>query len=500
MNSLFYDAPIPYILIDETYTIVRANRLAEEYFKFSKAKMSEAKKIIFYIESGKLIKFYSWINNDDFNFEPLELMFRSTVGRSMNTFKVQGNRYSTNQEWIMLSFTDIQNEVELRQELYEKTLAAENANKAKSDFLANMSHEIRTPLNGILGFAQRLAKGETDPARLKEYSAINTSGESLLNIINDILDFSKIESGKMELEYAPILLHNSFKDTTEVFRGVASGKNILFQTIVSENMPECIVSDVTKLKQVVFNLVGNALKFTKEGGHVTLKGSYNDNTSSMRIDVIDDGVGIAKDKQKSIFNAFSQEDTSTTRKYGGTGLGLTISSRIIALMGGELRVESQVGAGSNFYFEIPVQVCSKESIEELTEDLPNDEAKLSGRVLVVEDNKTNQMLLGMILEDNELEYDIANDGAEGVLSYKTKAYDIILMDENMPNMNGIEATEIIREHEKEKDSHIPIIAVTANALVGDREKFLDAGMNDYVKKPYSEEDIVMVLKKYLKSF
>ena len=390
-----------------------------------------------------------------------------------------------------INITEIKKQEE---ELQCAKLNAELASKSKSEFLANMSHEIRTPLNGVLGFVERLAKSEKDPSRLEQLNTIRSSGESLINIINDILDFSKIEAGKMQIEYTPIILHKAFKDTTSVFKGVASAKNVTFETIVSEDMPECVLGDMTRLKQVVFNLLSNALKFTHPGGSVILKGGYDPQKEIFRIDVIDSGVGISKENLTHIFEAFTQEDLSTTRKYGGTGLGLSISSRIISLMDGELKVESEVGEGSKFYFEIPAEACTLDKDEEQEKD--DSELHFTGNVLVVEDNKTNQMLMGMILEDNALTYDMADDGAEGVLKWKQKEYDIVLMDENMPNVSGIEATRIIREQE-DADSHIPIVAVTANALLEDRERFLDAGMDDYISKPYAEKDVLRVLRKYL---
>jgi len=385
----------------------------------------------------------------------------------------------------------------LEKKLKDLSKKALQASRSKSDFLANMSHEIRTPMTGILGFVEMLCKDETDPKKIKYFQTIRDSGELLLDIINDILDFSKIESGKMEVELKPIDLHKAFEDSAKVFQGIAEAKNIGFRASVATDMPECILGDFTRLKQVVFNLISNAIKFTSQGGNVTIQGNYNKESKKMYIGVVDTGIGIAQDKLDTIFEAFSQEDTSTTRRFGGTGLGLSISSRLIALMGGELKVESEIGKGSKFFFEIPVEICSKEQLDQIAQNQSDEEEHhFDADVLVVEDNKTNQMLMGMILQDLGVRYDIANDGAEGVLKAKHKNYDLILMDENMPHMNGIEATKIIRENEDE-DQHIPIVAVTANALVKDRERFLAIGMDDYVSKPYTEDDIVRIFTKYL---
>lgn len=376
---------------------------------------------------------------------------------------------------------------------------AEKANQSKSDFLASMSHEIRTPMTGMLGFIERLRRSEKVAKRIEQFQVVENSGKTLLSIINDILDFSKIESGKLELESAPYNLNELFENSFDIFTSLSSSKNISMHKMIDENLPSCVIGDATRLKQVISNLMGNAIKFTHEGGHITLNVSYKDKTKTAYIAVVDTGVGIAQENIEKIFEAFSQEDVSTTRKFGGTGLGLSISSRMIQYMNSQLMVESKVGKGSKFYFELPLNICTNKAINNentQTEDIAMP--SLKGHILIVEDNKTNQILMGMILDDLHLTYDIANDGAEGVLNFKLNKYDMILMDENMPNMNGIEATEHIREIEEEELlTATPIIAVTANALSGDKEKFLNVGMDDYIPKPYSEADIFRVLKKYL---
>ena len=383
--------------------------------------------------------------------------------------------------------------------LMEVTQQAKAADVAKSNFLAAMSHELRTPLTGILGFMEKLEKGEQNRDRKEQFHTIRNSGETLLSIINDILDFSKIENGKLGIELFPVNLRYLLNNSFDTFGQLASAKNINLLRVVNDNLPDCIHADEIRLKQVVFNLMSNAVKFTNNGGNITLQARYLEKQKLLHISVLDTGVGISKDNMQKIFQAFTQEDISTTRKFGGTGLGLSISSQLISLMGGELKVKSELGKGSEFYFEIPVEVCNAEFEENqksfITPDEDTNEMSFTGHALIVEDNKTNQMLMSMILDDLGLTYDIANDGAEGVLKYKLNKYDVILMDENMPVMNGIEATKLIRE--QEQDTHIPIIAVTANALVEDRERFLEAGMDDYISKPYTEEDIVRALRKYI---
>ena len=402
---------------------------------------------------------------------------------------------------VIGTHVEITKQKELEKELQSAKEKAEDATRAKDNFLASMSHEIRTPMTGILGFIERLLKDEKDSKRLEKLKIVQSSGETLLEIINDILDFSKIESGKLELEFSPYNITEIFESSMNIFASIASSKNISLHRMIDAQLPPCIMGDQTRLKQVVFNLMGNAIKFTNPEGSITLQVRLNSENNTIYIAIVDTGVGIAKENFEKIFQAFSQEDVSTTRKFGGTGLGLTISARLVNLMGSQLKVESKVGEGSKFYFELPLEICSDTTENNTQENHENLESleKMKGCVLIVEDNKTNQMLLGMILDDAGLNYDVANNGAEAVLNFKYKKYDAILMDENMPIMNGIEAAKHIREIEKEQSlTPTPIIAVTANALTGDKEKFIDAGMDEYISKPFSEDDIFAVLHKFIK--
>jgi len=252
---------------------------------------------------------------------------------------------------------------------------------------------------------------------------------------------------------------------------------------------------------VVFNLLSNAVKFTPRGGAVTLDVTYDSGSKMLHCSVTDTGPGIAGKNLKKIFNTFEQEDNSTTRKFGGTGLGLSISLKLVEMMGGRLNVESTPGSGSRFFFEMDVMTCDDKipDASESTGGEVSSEMIFNGHLLIVEDNKTNQMLLSIILDEYHVTYDIANNGIEALNLYVKNSYDIILMDENMPEMNGIEATRRIRDMENESGRHTPIIAVTANAMHDDRQLFLDAGMDEYLSKPYEEEQIVTLLGRYLKT-
>lgn len=375
--------------------------------------------------------------------------------------------------------------------------AAEAANQAKSLFLANMSHEIRTPMNAILGFVSILMRSEEDPKRKHFFEIINSSGQTLLSIINDILDFSKIESGKMSFEMLPYETSSLFMETALLFDAQASQKKILFEKFISKELPKKAITDKARLKQVLHNLLSNAMKFTPEEGRVLFEVHYDASRELLLCSVSDSGIGIAPEHQASIFNAFEQADNSITRKFGGTGLGLAICSSIIKQMHGELSLESEAGKGSRFYFEIPF-VAYEKSAESFSAQAQEKKTALSAHVLIVEDNVSNQTLLGTILQEAGVTYDVANDGEEGVLRFMQQKYDLVFMDENMPRKNGLLATAEIRAFEqKQQQAKTPIVAVTANALQGDRERFLNAGLDAFIAKPYRDEEILEVLQRYL---
>ena len=381
----------------------------------------------------------------------------------------------------------------LEDKIKERTQELEFALRAKSDFLANMSHEIRTPLNGIIGFIDILFKNEKEKDKLKKLAIIKESGHSLLNIINDILDFSKIESNKMIIEKIPIDIHNVFAHVIELFFSKAKERDINIKLNISDDLPVKSLGDSTRLKQIFSNLLSNAIKFSNEGSTIRVNISYIKDSKKLYCEIIDTGKGIASENIGKVFKSFEQADSSVTRSHGGTGLGLAISKALVEHMGGEIGVKSELDIGSTFHFTIQLFDVEEKLEEKSTPEILTRE--LSGKALIVEDNKTNQMLLTMLLDDLNIESDIANDGLEAIEAVKNEVYDIILMDENMPSMNGIEATRIIRTFDNLKD--LPIIAVTANALKGDKEKFLSIGMNDYISKPIDTDELTLILSKYL---
>jgi CheY-like chemotaxis protein/anti-sigma regulatory factor (Ser/Thr protein kinase) len=320
---------------------------------------------------------------------------------------------------------------------------------------------------------------------------INGSSQNLLRVINDILDFSKIESGNLKLDYVNFNPQKEFNLTKKLFDAKIKEKNINFH-ISYIDLPEALYADALRIKQVINNLLSNAIKFTDDNKNIYLNIRYKDNT--LFVSVKDEGIGISKEYQEKIFEAFSQADSSTTRKYGGTGLGLSISHNLVKKMKGELKLKSTLHQGSEFYFSIPIQIGQAIQVEEYTQN----NIKLSGHILLVEDNNANQMFMKIVLKNMNLSFDIANDGIEAIKLFKHSKYDAILMDENMPNMNGIEATKQILLYEKQNNLiHTPIIALTANALKGDRKKFLEAGMDEYITKPVDKKKLNRILGNFL---
>ena len=388
-------------------------------------------------------------------------------------------------------------------DVQENLVREENANKAKSDFLANMSHELRTPMNGVLGMAHLLSETKLDDEQRSFVSTINGSAESLLILLNDILDFSKIEAGAMVLEYIPFGVKNTISQITNLLRLQADKKRIDLRVDVEEDVPDYIWGDPGRLRQIITNLMGNAIKFT-DSGHVRLYAylEESDQSNILHVNIEDTGMGIPEKKLKEVFDKFTQGDSSITRKYGGTGLGLAITKQLVNLMGGTIGVESAEGKGSTFWFTIPYKPAEKKDLESLNDQrnihsqtrenlLPIAEAK----VLLVEDYYVNQLFAEKLLKKFGFKHiDVAENGIKAIEKYRAKKYDMIFMDCQMPEMDGYQATGKIRAFEEDMKLHTPIIAMTANAMMGDREKCLNAGMDDYLSKPLRVEHVRKLLQ------
>ena len=405
-------------------------------------------------------------------------------------------------EGVITTFTDISELKKTEESLREAKLAAEQAMRTRSQFLANMSHEIRTPMNGVLGMADVLA-GTPLAAEQREYlDIIRNSGESLLKIVNDILDFSKIEAGKVELEWIAFDLHSRVASLMQLFSASAREKNLTLETYYAEDVPALVSGDPVRISQVLSNLIGNAIKFTDAGTiavHVGVYARAGDDLM-LRFDVRDTGIGISPEAVERIFDPFSQEDASTTRRFGGTGLGLTISRQLVGLMGGELSVVTTQGQGSVFSFTVKVQHGSG-GAEAPSALSAKSAVTVQGEfaalhVLLAEDNTINQIVANAILKKLGCAVTIAKDGQAAVDAARARHYDAILMDCHMPGVDGFAATAAIRELEKQGQPRHIIIAQTANAMEGDRETCLAAGMDDYLAKPLSSNALAQTLRRW----
>ena len=390
------------------------------------------------------------------------------------------------------------------EQLSEALKQARKADILKSEFLANMSHEIRTPMSAILGFSELLSEeGVLDQKQNEYVHMILNNGKLLLQLINDILDFSKIEAGKLSVEIIEFSFSEFLEDVFSTIHPLAVAKNLHFEILQCSELPARVRTDPTRVRQCLVNLVGNAIKFT-EAGHVfiNLYLEREKDTDYIRFDVEDTGIGIPEDKQEIIFDTFTQVDGSHTRRFGGTGLGLSITRRLIQLLGGRINLRSTVGKGTVFSMRIPagVNVDEQPTINRYQEAetavarAPAEEPdQLSGRVLVVEDAKANQALIRLLLQKEGLDVEVVENGKQAVEAVTQSSFDLVLMDMQMPVMNGYDATQAIRE----KGLTLPIVALTAHAMKGDEQRCLDTGCDGYLSKPINRKALLRMLTRYL---
>jgi PAS domain S-box-containing protein len=391
---------------------------------------------------------------------------------------------------------DITKQIRIQEMLLQAKLAAEEANSSKSLFLAKMSHELRTPMNAVLGMLDLTLDTQLTPEQKDNLKVAKEAASSLLELLNDILDLSKAEAGKITVESLEISPREVVQSVCKGLAVLAQSKGLDLRQSVAEDVPNLIMGDPTRIRQIIINLVNNAIKFTHKGHvEIALKQlSRKDRECELMFSVRDTGIGIPKERQGALFEIFTQVDEKTTRRYGGTGLGLAISKKLVEMMGGRIWVESEEGQGSSFNFivKLPVSETSTAYVaQQAAQPEAGGAAQKDGvgklHILMAEDNRVNQLITQRILEKWGWEVVTANNGKEALDVLGKSHFDLILMDDHMPEMSGVEATQIIRNEEKQTGMHMPIVAMTANAMTGDREKYISLGMDDYVSKPIDRE-------------
>jgi PAS domain S-box-containing protein len=503
IQDLYNNAPCGYHSIDENARIIAINDTELKWLGYTREEVVGRLYVydILDEETAKSVRENFPNFKKTGSVKERRLTMRTKTGKTfpvvLNSIAVYDNdgNYVSSRSTIY----DITEQQKTETALKEAQRQAIKSASVKEQFLANMSHEIRTPINSVIGFTNLLQKTKMTDEQNQFVSLIQSASENLLAIINDILDISKIEAGMLRIEKNPFSLRGLCSSIETMFYHKAREKNLSFSIYIQDNIPDTLTGDAVRLTQILVNLISNAIKFTQKGGisiNITTVAQNNDEVR-LRFSVKDSGIGIPADKLDTIFERFEQGETDTTRKYGGTGLGLSIVRNLVQLQGGHINVESGPGKGTEFIFEIgysllPVGEAMTASVTERTEIAAG--AFPEARVLVVEDNAMNQLLIKFTFQSWKVNYELADNGAKAIEWLQRDKFHLVLLDIQMPLMDGYATAQAIR---KELKSDIPIIAMTAHALAGEREKCLSYGMNDYISKPIHEKELYGLLVRYL---
>lgn len=499
-SDLFEAAPVGYLVTDDRGTILRANRAAMAMLQRWPNELVGVRLGTF-VATGWRTAFLNALDavRKGMDVGPLEFHI-APVGSNgfdaeLTVALTQPTDDPESQRQARWALRDITERKRAEEALANAKAAAEAANDAKGRFLANMSHELRTPMNAILGMIDVALPKADHPTVQDCLKTAKESADLLLTLLNDLLDSAKIESGKLELESAPFSLREMLDQITRVLGVRASEKGLSFACQVPDETPDAFVGDRTRLQQILLNLASNAVKFTQRGGvEMSLHAVSQNGKARLKFAVRDTGIGIPQSSMDRLFQPFGQADASMSRRFGGTGLGLSISKSLVEMMGGHIWVESEEGIGSTFYFTVPLPLAAEPSVEADTPVVPSTKVRGQLRVLLAEDNPANQKLAIYVLTDRGHFVDVAEDGRQAVAFSEQSYYDVILMDVQMPGMDGLEATAVIRKREKD-GRRVPIIAMTAHAMKRDRERCLAGGMDGYLSKPIDAQEMISLVER-----
>lgn len=495
MESIYRGVADILIIINPDNTIERANEAVFNYLGYQPDQLI-GKELNTFLPANEIPRYQEIMSNLGANqtHTQTELKLSCKNGETLETSASFSTLYDNQKKHLgtIIIAKDISKLKNSERELKEAKERAEAANEAKSSFLANMSHEIRTPLNGMLGFVELLSETPTTNLQSQYLKMIKISGESLAKLLNDILDLNRVERGKLSLENIRFVLQETLKASLHPYKYLANEKGLRFELEIDENLPQVVSGDPSRINQVIRNLVGNSLKFTEEGSiKIQFQSIYINEAFFLQCSITDSGIGIPDDKKSNIFDSFTQADSSTTRKYGGSGLGLTISRHLVTLMGGNIWFESPPVAadwqtGSQFTFRVPLEIDEANGSDLLTADVKRYASfNHEYEILVVDDNEVNLMLAQKVLESMNLRVTVCKDGQEAVDTALRKHFDVIFMDIQMPVMDGYLATQHLRKAEY----FGPIIALSANVYKDDIKKCYQSGMNGHLKKPFTKEEI-----------